>query len=116
MSDFVQHIEKLPPEAIMLVAFLYFMLQLVKLIFDWISKNQKTKSDGGVSHLTIYEKLGEHHGKLNIILEKFESLEMHMERFEKDFRLHTEDDKKFAQEIIKRLDKAIKDKNQRDQN
>jgi hypothetical protein len=107
MEELFQNINQIPKEVVVLVVVLFFLLQLFKLIFDWINSSNKLKSDGGVSHLTIYEKIGEQHGTLLMLLHKIENMEHGMEKFERDFLNHTEADEKFAKMIIGKLDVAL---------
>ena len=93
MESLLMYLDKLPKEAILLVVFLMFILQIIKLIADIATKSNRIRADGGVSHLNIYEKLGEQHGDILLITKKLDEFSTHIKFLENNLRLHTVDDK-----------------------
>lgn len=109
MESLFLYLDKLPKEAILLVVFLMFILQIVKLIADITTKANRSRADG-VSHLKIYERLGEQHGDISLITKKLDEFSIHIKSLENNLRLHTVDDKRFSEEIIMRLDSLVGEK------
>lgn len=104
MEVFLGKIEQLPHELIFVVIFLMFLLQLVSKILDWLSAADRRKADGGVSHIAIYEKLGEQHGLLESVAKQVDYIEKSMGKLENDFRLHTQSDSDLANLFLRKLD------------
>lgn len=119
MQELLKHIGETPVVVLVVIAFLWFTLKLIELGINTVGKareNKEKKADieagGGVTHLTIFERLGTHHALLEAVDKKVDTLqsELHeardsLHKLENDFRLHTQSDTDIARSFIKRLDR-----------
>lgn len=104
LDAITQHLKDLPSTAVIVLLFLVFLFQIIKYVADLVYKSRTDKANQGVTHYTLYEKMGEQHSLLT-------TMAADLKKLENDFKQHMQQDHESLNMILTVLDgKANKPK------